>query len=77
MTAAEGTPTAKQFISIPAPPSKFAGFLMPDAVATLHVNSKSAPENTDQSLVMVNSLRTQVMSQLDDQELGNDQVKAR
>jgi hypothetical protein len=76
LTAAEGTPTAKQMISLPAPPSKFAGFLIPDAVATMHINSKSAPENTDQSLVMVNSLRTQVMSQLDDQEFGNDQVKS-
>ncbi len=76
LTAAEGTPTAKQMVSLPAPPSKFAGFLIPDAVATMHINSKSAPENTDQSLAMVNSLRSQVMSQLDDQEFGNDQVKS-
>ena len=76
MTAAEGTPTAKQMVSLPAPPSKFAGFLIPDAVATLHVNSKSSPDNTDQSLIMVNSLRQQVMSQLDDQDFGNEQVEA-
>jgi hypothetical protein len=76
MTAAEGTPTAKQFVALPAPPSKFAGFLMPDSVANLHINSKSAPENTDQSLAMLGSLRTQVMSQLDDQELGNEQIKS-
>jgi hypothetical protein len=76
MTAAEGTPTAKQMVSLPAPPSKFAGFLIPDAVATMHVNSKSSPDNTDQSLIMVNSLRQQVMSQLDDQDFGNEQVKS-
>ena len=76
MTAAEGTPTAKQMVSLPAPPSKFAGFLMSDAVATLHINSKAAPDNTSQSLAMIGSLRTQVMSQIDDQELGNDQIKS-
>ncbi|HVU87398.1 MAG TPA: hypothetical protein VHD36_08750 [Pirellulales bacterium] len=76
MTAADGTPTAKQMVSLPAPPSKFAGFLMSDAVATLHVNSKASPENTDQSLIMVNSLRQQIMSQIDDQDFGNDQVEA-
>ncbi|MES1213469.1 MAG: hypothetical protein ABUL64_02690 [Singulisphaera sp.] len=75
MTAAEGTPTAKQMVALPAPPSKFAGFLMSDAVATLHVNSKSAPENTDQSLAMLGSLRQQVMSQLDDQDFGNEKVE--
>ncbi|HEY4313022.1 MAG TPA: hypothetical protein VGN12_26455 [Pirellulales bacterium] len=75
LTAAEGTPTAKQMVSLPAPPSKFAGFLLPDAVATMHVNSKSAPENTDQALMMVSSLRSQVMSSLDDQDFGSDKIK--
>ncbi len=68
LTAAEGTPTAKQFTSLPAPPSKFAGFLLDGAVATLHINSKSAPENTEQALVVLKSLRQQVLSQIDDQE---------
>ena len=76
MTAAEGTPTAKQMASLPAPPSKFAGFIQPGAVATLHINSKANPENTDQSLVMINSLRSQILSQLDDQDFGSDQIKS-
>ena len=43
----------------------------------MHINSKSAPENTgpvagDGQL----AAHAQVMSQLDDQEFGNDQVKS-
>ena len=77
MTAAEGTKTAKQMIALPAPPSKFAGFLLPDAVATMHINSKADPENTDQSLAMLGSMRAQVLSQIDNEEsLGSDQVRS-
>jgi hypothetical protein len=76
MTAAEGTPTAKQFVAMPAPPSKFAGFLMEGALATLHINSKAAPDNASQSLAMLGSLRTQVLSQIDEGTPGSDQVRA-
>ena len=75
LTAAEGTPTAKQFTSMPAGPSKFAGFLMDGTVATLHINSKSSPDNASQTQAMLGSLRTQVLSQIDESIPGNDQVR--
>lgn len=76
MTAVDGSKTAKQMVSLPAPPTKFAGFLMPDAVATLHVNSKSAPDATAQTAALLQQARSQVESQLDQESIGNEQVRA-
>ncbi len=75
MSAVEGSKTAKQMSSPPAGPSHFAGFIQKDAVANLHVNSKSAPEDTVQTLAMIRQLRSQVESQLEEQNLGNEQIK--
>ncbi len=43
ITAVAGSKTAKQFASSGSKASLFSGFVMPDAVASLHVNSTSEP----------------------------------
>jgi hypothetical protein len=75
MTAVEGSKTAKQMATPPAGPSKFTGFQMKDAVASLHVNSKSDPDNVAQSVAMIRQMKSQIDQQLDDTLGGNDTVK--
>lgn len=75
MTAVEGSKTAKQMVTAPSGPSKFSGFQMKDAVASLHVNSKSAPEDTVQTVAMIRQLKSQVDQQLDDTLGSNESVK--
>lgn len=75
MSAVDGSKTAKQMASPPAGPSKFSGFQMKDAVATLHVNSKTDPDNAAQSVAMIRQVKSQVDQQLDGIEASDD-VKA-
>ena len=48
---------------------------MKDAVASLHVNSKSDPENAAQSVAMISQLKSQIDQQLDDNLGSNESVK--
>lgn len=78
MTAVAGTKTAKQFASSTAKPSKMAGFILPGAVASLHINSNYEPgtEDLDQMVGMFKTLRAQVENEIDKENgLGDAQVK--
>jgi hypothetical protein len=78
MTAVAGSKTAKQFASSASKPSKMAGFVLPGAVASLHINSNSEPgtEDLDQVVAMFKTLRAQVENQIDKEGgLGDEQVK--
>ena len=78
MTAIAGSKTAKQFASSGSKGSKLAGFVMPDAVASLHINSTSEPgaEDLDQFAAMFKNLRAQVENEIDKEGgLGDEKVK--
>jgi hypothetical protein len=79
MTVVPGSKTAKQMEASQDKPSQYAGFLFPDAVASLHINSSSDPSSADtaQMTTAFQTLRRQVESEIDNEaDLGDEQVKA-
>ena len=76
MTAVEGSDTAKQLSAVSNSASKFAGFLMPEAMLTAHVNSVAEESDIEQSLAMVDQLRSHIMESIDeDEDLPDDEAK--
>ena len=68
LTALEGSETATQLASVVNSPSKFAGFLLPDAMLTAHMNSVIEKSDIEQSLGMLDKLRGHVMEEIDNDE---------
>ncbi|HVA47188.1 MAG TPA: hypothetical protein VNH11_12540 [Pirellulales bacterium] len=81
VTALEGTDTAKQIAasSEEAEDSRMAGFLLPDAIASLHLNTPVADgeEQEEQIESMLEGLRTQLFSEIDDEDDLDDEQKAK
>lgn len=76
MTAIEGSDTAKQLASVSNSASKFAGFLMPEALLTAHINSVAQEPDIEQSLAMLGQLRTHIMDSIDeDEDLPDEEAK--
>ena len=76
MTAVEGSDTAKQLSSVSNSASKFAGFLMPEALLTAHINSVAQESDIEQSLAMLGQLRSHIMDSIDeDEDLPDDESK--
>lgn len=76
MTAIEGSDTAKQLASVSNSASKFAGFLMPEALLTAHINSVAQESDIEQSLTMLGQLRTHIMDSIDeDEDLPDEEAK--
>ena len=65
LTALPGTKMSKQFADVSSMKSDFAGFLVPDAAITLNVATKIAPEDADQVVASLKTVRTKVMAELD------------
>ncbi len=76
LTALEGSETAKQLALVTNSASKFAGFLLPDAMLNMHINSVAAETDIEQSLGMLANLRTHVMQEIDeDEDLADEDAK--
>ncbi|HVW36548.1 MAG TPA: hypothetical protein VHB99_04555, partial [Pirellulales bacterium] len=76
MTAIEGSDTAKQLASVSNSASKFAGFLMPEALLTAHMNSVAQEADIEQSLAMLGQLRSHIMDSIDeDEDLPDEEAK--
>ncbi|HVX60251.1 MAG TPA: hypothetical protein VHC19_06615 [Pirellulales bacterium] len=68
LTALEGSDTATQLASVANSTSKFAGFLLPEAMLTAHMNSVIDKSDIEQSLGMLDKLRGHVMEEIDEDE---------
>jgi hypothetical protein len=76
LTALEGSDTAKQLASVSNSASKFAGFLMPEALLTAHINSVAQEADIEQSTAMLAQLRTHIMDSIDeDEDLPDEEAK--
>lgn len=76
MTAVAGSDTAKQLSAVSNSASKFAGFLIPDAMLTAHVNSVAQESDIEQSLAMLDQLSTHIMESIDeDEDLPDEEAK--
>ncbi len=77
-TALPGSKAAKQFAAYKAnaTPSKFAGFLVPEALFSLHAHSVLSEEDRAQTEEAVAAMRQQAMAALEsDEDLGDDEKK--
>lgn len=76
MTAVAGSDTAKQLSAVSNSASKFAGFLIPDAMLTAHVNSVAQDSDIEQLLAQLDQLRTHIMESIDeDEDLPDEEAK--
>jgi hypothetical protein len=64
MTAVAGSKLSKQ-MAVPQPTSKFAGFLDPEAVFRMHVNSAIGEEDIEGGLSMIESLKTELVNEIE------------
>jgi hypothetical protein len=78
VTALPDSKTAKQMAAGPKEASKFLGFLLPDSVVRMHLNS-SMPEDDAQNLAgMFDSFKKQVNDSIDNSDdLDDDKEKAK
>ncbi len=65
ITAREGTNLAKQYALLADAKSSFAGFLLPNAAATLNLTSTMAKEDIDQAVSMLKGVRTNAIKEID------------
>ena len=80
LTALPGSDLARQLAesTVEGGGSKVAGFLLPDSVLSLHLNSAVSKSDREQSEAMLAGLRTQIMEEIDkDEDLDDAQAKAK
>ncbi|HJT34104.1 MAG TPA: hypothetical protein VJ783_18805 [Pirellulales bacterium] len=80
VTALPGSDLARQLAesTVDAGSSKVAGFLLPDSVLSLHLNSAVSKSDREQSEAALAGFRTQIMEEIDkSEELDDDQAKAK
>lgn len=65
LLAKDGTTLARQFAMNTGLKSGFAGFLMPEASVTMNFTGKLAPEDIEQQRNLFNTMKDQVMKQID------------
>lgn len=76
VTAVAGSDTAKQLASLQTGSSDFAGFLVPEAAASLNVTAKISKTDGEQLISGLNGLRDQVLKHLDESSrLPDDAAK--
>ncbi|MEO8496987.1 MAG: hypothetical protein ABI614_18100, partial [Planctomycetota bacterium] len=76
-TALPNTALAGQFESIYTMKSDFAGFLIPDAAATLHFTAPVLKEDIEQTVRMLTAAREKALAEIDkDHKLPNEQARA-
>lgn len=68
MTALEDSDTAEQLATVANSASQFAGFMIPEALLTLHMNSVVGEPDIEQSMAMLGDLRTNIMDSIDEDE---------
>ncbi|HXT58373.1 MAG TPA: hypothetical protein VN699_07055 [Pirellulales bacterium] len=68
MTAVEDSDTAGQLAEVANSASKFAGFMVPEALLTMHMNSVAAESDIEQTMAMLGDLRTNIMESIDEDE---------
>lgn len=68
LTALEGSDMATQLATVANSPSKFAGFLLPDAMLTAHMNTVIDKADIEESLGLLDKLRGHVMEEIDNDE---------
>jgi len=74
--AVAGTETAKQLTQAKATTSQFAGFLQPDAAASLSLTSELAPSDAAQYVAGLEAVRGQVLAHIDTEvRLPNEDSK--
>ncbi len=73
MTAVEGSDTARQMKAIAAAESKFAGFLLPGSLFSMHLNSATGEEDLAPTLAVLGNFRTHVMEEIDKDEDFDDE----
>jgi hypothetical protein len=77
MTAKPNSELAAQFDLMKESKSSFAGFLMPDAAMTAHLNAKSPDEEIEQLTMILTAAREQLAKSIDsDDDLSDDERKA-
>lgn len=80
LTALPGSDLARQLSqsTVDAGSSKVAGFLLPDSVLSLHLNSAVSESDREQTEAALAGFRTQIMQEIDnDEDLDDDQAKAK
>lgn len=80
VTGLPGSDLARQLAesTVDAGSSKVAGFLLPDSVVSLHLNSAVSKSDLEQSEATLSGFRTQIMEEIDkSEELDDDQAKAK
>ena len=65
ITAREGTNLAKQYALLADAKSSFAGFLLPNAAATLNLSSTMAKEDIDQAVTLLKGVKTNALKEID------------
>ena len=76
VTALDGSETAKQLSTVASGASKFAGFLLPEAMLTAHVNTAAERSDIENSLTVLSQLRTHIMNSIDeDEDLSSQDAK--
>jgi len=66
-TAVEGTDTAKQLSKAKSTTSKFAGFMQPDAAASLNLAAELGETDAEQFISGLEAIRTQALQQIEGQ----------
>lgn len=80
LIALPGSDLARQLSqsTVDAGSSKVAGFLLPDSVLSLHLNSAVSESDREQTEAALAGFRTQIMQEIDnDEDLDDDQAKAK
>jgi len=76
VTALEGSKLAEQVEQATSAKSKFTGFLVPDAAATLHFTSVVTGQEKTQALEMLKTLRKSANEQIDkDDDIPNEEMR--
>ncbi len=66
VTAVEGTKLARQMALIKDAKSGFSGFLQDDAAITMNVSSQAAPEDIEQTVLLIKSLKQRALVEIDE-----------
>jgi len=75
LTALPGTQLAKQMGQAQELKSSFAGLIPPDATVSFRITAKSQPDEIAQIKLMVASLRTNALGEVEKQDLNQEQLK--
>ncbi|MFT5523522.1 MAG: hypothetical protein ACI9G1_001764 [Pirellulaceae bacterium] len=76
MKAVAGSELAAKLTAFGDQPSDFAGFLVPNAAVTMHLSTKSQPEDIKNAIMLIQTMQQQVLSEIDnDQNVENEEMR--